>query len=61
MLKNDCVAFSLQNFSDFIGNQQGVKELGVDLFQEVVARHTNKEVVNADVGAEPPVRMFLFF
>jgi len=53
-IKGFCVQFALGHYNDFIANKDGIRILGIDLFQEVVtARQSNpappKEVNPEDV------------
>jgi hypothetical protein len=54
VLKDVAKKFAFDNYTSVIGNKDGVKILGVDLFQEIVSGYATKEALNTGAEAEPP-------
>eukprot|EP01118_Nematostelium_gracile_P000256 TRINITY_DN1024_c0_g1_i4.p1 TRINITY_DN1024_c0_g1~~TRINITY_DN1024_c0_g1_i4.p1 ORF type:complete len:644 (+),score=160.44 TRINITY_DN1024_c0_g1_i4:755-2686(+) len=56
-VKNFCFYFIVQSYNTFIGHKEAVKDLGIELFQEVVERFQSfiaGEFKAPEVPAEPP-------
>jgi hypothetical protein len=52
------MSFAFSNYAAFISDKEGVKKMGVDLFQEVVSAYAQKSAgsprYNVELGPEPP-------
>lgn len=53
-LKNYCLCFACENYDPFVKNTAGVKEIGIDLFQEVVAANEPFKKGEIKKGSLPP-------
>ena len=52
-VKNFTLEYSFTHWGDFIGNQEGAKILGLELFQDVSAKYAKGEKVTYPEGAQP--------
>eukprot|EP01094_Clydonella_sp_ATCC50884_P015243 TRINITY_DN25827_c0_g1_i1.p1 TRINITY_DN25827_c0_g1~~TRINITY_DN25827_c0_g1_i1.p1 ORF type:complete len:380 (+),score=188.46 TRINITY_DN25827_c0_g1_i1:151-1290(+) len=55
MIKDFCLKYALNHYNDFVTNKDGLRVLGIDLFQEVVASQAHQPKFDAvELRAEPP-------
>jgi len=55
-VKEFCFHYILKHYNDFIGNKDGVKDLGIELFQEVVEHYQQSltgNVKTLNISPEP--------
>lgn len=53
-VKNFALEYAFGNWNDFIGNTEGAKILGLELFQDVSAKYAKGEKVSYPEGPQPP-------
>lgn len=52
-VKNFALQYAFEHWSDFIGNQEGAKILGLELFQDVSAKYAKGDKVTYPEGTQP--------